>query len=128
MKSFRQTPFRATIAPAVLFSLVVVLGIMPWRVVAAEAAELVADKPPVKSDLVQLTPGQEKILHTLHQPAGFEFIQTPLEQIVHDAQDRHKIDVRLDDKALRAAGTERIFVVVLAVAGQQPIQPNTGRS
>jgi Leucine-rich repeat (LRR) protein len=89
------------IVSAILVSLVTALGIVPWSLVAAEAAEPVADKPPVKSDPVKLTPAQQEVLQTLKQPGRFEFIETPLSAVAEDVKDRYQIELRFDEKAFR---------------------------
>ncbi len=50
------------------------------------------------------TPAEQKFEAALNSPVELKFTKTPLRAVVAALKDRYKIDIRLDEKALRDAG------------------------
>jgi hypothetical protein len=73
---------------------------------AAEAADDATARPaePTVEYLPKLTPAEEKILLALEKPTTFDFIETPLQDVVDYLKDHHKIEIQLDSKTLENGG------------------------
>ena len=58
------------------------------------------------TDLSHRSPVEKKIEEALKQPTQFEFVETPLKDVVDYLKDLHKIEIQLDVAALKEVGVE----------------------
>ncbi len=58
------------------------------------------------TDLSHRSPGRKKIEEALKQPTQFEFVETPLKDVVDYLKDLHQIEIQLDVAALKEVGVE----------------------
>jgi hypothetical protein len=72
------------------------------RKIARQAAE----GNPVEPLMFGLSAAEERIAEQLKAPTVLEFTDCPLHDVIDALEDRHKIEIRIDDPALQVAGIE----------------------
>jgi hypothetical protein len=73
-----------------------------------------AAKPPAARPLAG---GKKAILKALRQPTSFEFVDTPLSDVVAYFQDKHGIPIVLDEKELKSASVGTDTPITLVSSG-----------
>jgi hypothetical protein len=63
-----------------------------------------------------------QILDALEQPASYQFIEEPLQDVVIDLKDLHGIEIQLDEKALVDAGIAQDTPIVLTSRSKIPLR------
>jgi hypothetical protein len=69
--------------------------------------------PSISSDKVSV----QRIRKALDEPTQIEFIETPLDQVVHFIQDQHDIPVLLDTRAMDAVGIAHDAPITISIRG-----------
>ena len=104
MKSFHLASRRVAAASVLLVGLIAILGVVPWRLVAAEAHSPAANDPGSRSAAAKLSPAQKRIIEALQKPTTMRFVNTPLKEVFASLEKRHKIPIQFDKEAFVDAG------------------------
>ena len=69
------------------------------------------------ADLSSTLPAHQRIIDSLDDPTDFEFLETPLEEVITYLEDKHEIEIEIDNAALDVLGLDSSIPITKTLAG-----------
>ena len=110
LTQLQTTPSRLSRPARVALAALAIAALVSPLVYLSRTGAIMADdpdktiKPPVEEFLPSLSYSEKKISAELEKHAQFDFVETPLHDVVVFLKDKHSLEIQLDDKALEEAG------------------------
>ncbi len=110
LNQLQTAPTRLSRPARVALAVLAIVALAAPLVYLSRAPAIMADdpdkaiKPPVEEFLPPLSESEKKITAELDKPTEFDFVGTPLQDVVDFLKDKHSLEIQLDTKALEEAG------------------------